>query len=81
MNHEVASFVSMGLLKCIDRFEILASWNIVWYIEHWKKNVWLSLITARQSAALLVHSFVPSLCKPVTDIPLHNMVEDSVKEE
>lgn len=81
MNYEVASFVSMGLLKCIDRFETYTSWNTAWYIEHWKKNVWLSLLAARHSATLLVHSFVPSLCKPVMDVPLHNMVKDSAKEE
>ena len=76
MNHEVASLVSMGLLKCIQRFEegkangadYLSYYK--WYtsyIAHWKKHAHLAIIMARKSACLLIHSFVPSLCKPDND--------------
>lgn len=62
MNHELASFVSMGLLKCIQRLE---EPEIKDYVNHWKKNMRRSLSLAYQSAALFLHSFVPSLCKPL----------------
>jgi len=73
MNHEVASLVSMGLLKCIQRFEegkingveYLSYYkSCTSYIAHWKKHARLAIIMARKSACLLIHSFLPSLCKP-----------------
>ena len=76
MNHEVASLVSMGLLKCLQRFEekkendaeylSYYKWytSCTSYIAHWKKHAHLAIIMARKSACLLIHSFVPSLCKP-----------------
>jgi hypothetical protein len=73
MNHEVASFVSMGLLKCIQRFEEGKANGAEYvsyyksYVAHWKKHAHLAIIMARKSASLLIHSFVPSLCKPEGD--------------
>ena len=70
MNHEVASLVSMGLLKCIQRFEEGKANGAEYvsyyksYVAHWKKHAWLAVTMARKSASLLIHSFVPSLCKP-----------------
>ena len=70
MNHEVASLVSMGLLKCIQRFEEGKANGAEYvsyyksYVAHWKKHAGLAVTMARKSASLLIHSFVPSLCKP-----------------
>lgn len=70
MNHEVASLVSMGLLKCIQRFEegkVDGSEYLSYYksyIAHWKKHAHLAIIMAHKSVCLLIHSFVPPLCKP-----------------
>ena len=73
MNHEVASLVSMGLLKCIQRFEEGKANGAEYvsyyksYVAHWKKHAGLAVTMARKSASLLIHSFVPSLCKPEGD--------------
>lgn len=73
MNHEVASLVSMGLLKCIQRFEEGKANGAEYvsyyksYVAHWKKHAGLAVTMARKSASLLIHSFVPSLCKPESD--------------
>ena len=84
MNHEVASLVSMGLLKCIQRFEEGKANGAEYvsyyksYVAHWKKHAGLAVTMARKSASLLIHSFVPSLCKP--EAP-YGKPEDDCKSE
>lgn len=70
----MASLVGMGLLKCIGRFEEEKTKE---YIAHWKKHARLAVMMAHSAVCLLIHSFVPALCKPLEEATCNNSINIS----